>query len=156
MRRSAIRALCGLATAAALAGLTACASPGTADPSMGTTHTIPHNVRHSQPAPSGSPSLGASGPISADQASLDQLWALEDSSLRTGGEMNGRAAGQIDQTTLDFENAITSRCEPNLPADKRSALESLWASVVQQSKNSTSPLHDVEKAYFDAATRECM
>ena len=97
---------------------------------MGTTHTIPHNVRHSQPAPSGSPSLGASGPISADQASLDQLWALEDSSLRTGGEMNGRAAGQIDQTTLD--------------------------SVVQQSKNSTSPLHDVEKAYFDAATRECM
>lgn len=156
MRRSATRVIWALAITVALAGLTACSSPGRADPSMGTTHTIPHTVRHSPSVPTGSPSLGASGPISADQAPLDQLWALEDSSLRAGGEMKGRVPGQIDQTTLDFENAITSRCAPNLPADKRSGLDSLWASVVQQSKDGASPLHDVEKAYFDAATRDCM
>lgn len=138
-----------------VAGLTACSSTShpVAQPT-GEYHTIPHDQRTAGPAPETSPHTD--GQIPASSAPLDQLWAVVDSSLRNGGEWQGRAAGQVEPTMLDFEQAIFGRCEPNLSPVQSSNLNTLWSAVLQQAQDPKATLHDVEKAYFDAATRDCM
>jgi hypothetical protein len=136
-----------------VASLAACsAQTPTAQPT-GTLHAIPHD-RH---APSTVPTDGTvNGAIPASAAPLDELWALVDSSLRGGKEMNGRMAGQIEPTMIDFQNAISVRCEPTLTPAQVADLHVLWATVENQAADPAARLHDVEKAYFDTATRDCM
>lgn len=138
-----------------IAGLTACSSTAhSVAHSTGELRIVPHNHHTVVPVPEGSPY--ASGQIPATAAPLDQLWAVVDSSLRSGGEWQGRTAGEVEPTMLDFEQAISSRCEPTLSPDQGTNLDTLWSAVLQQAQDPRAKLHDVEKAYFDAATRDCM
>jgi hypothetical protein len=127
------------------------------DLASGIFHPMPHTTQrpNDPPQPSATPGV-ASGPIAPEQAPLGQLWAIVDSSLRSDSEWSERGAGQIEPTFLDFETAIENRCEPGLNAAERADLNAKWVRVQQQATDATAPLHDVEKAFFDAATTYCM
>ncbi|MHA7985063.1 hypothetical protein ACX9R5_04580 [Rathayibacter sp. CAU 1779] len=156
-------------TAVALASLlTACSSPTPSRPaaarsdgqsaaqadsqSKGVMHTVPP-LKPGVLDPSPAPTAG-NQPLTADQASLQQLWAAVTSG--PGSTASDRAAGDIPQTFTDFADAIQKRCAPILTADQASALSALRQTVTTTAATAGTDLGPSITAYVDDATKDCM
>ncbi|NNC12301.1 hypothetical protein HII28_10480 [Planctomonas sp. JC2975] len=120
--------------------------------SKGVMHTIPPlkpGVLGPSPAPT-----AKNQPLTADQASLQQLWAGVTSG--PSGTPTNRAAGEIPQSFTDFADAIAKRCAPILTADQTSTLATLRQTVTTTAASAGTDLGPSITAYVDAATKDCM
>ncbi|MCS5718789.1 hypothetical protein N1027_11655 [Herbiconiux sp. CPCC 205763] len=127
---------------------TAAASPAAG----GSSHTIPLTTnRPSDPPPPEDYDQDSNNRLTAQEASLGQLWALANSEVGSDAQSSvvGPTAGLVD-----FAAAITTRCYPLRTADEVAELERLKAAY--ESVIGDEAAFEPARAYFLRATELCM
>lgn len=147
-RRRAGAALLAALGAALLAGCTSPAPALDAPAPSGTSYSIPSSTNRAPDPPLPTDyDQDTNNELTAEEASLPQLWALANS------EVDPSATEAPEQGFADFSAAITARCYPILDPAEAAELEQLHATYLPL----TGPdAVTAARAYFDRATALCM